>query len=66
MGVGVKEEPMSTVDERELEEALPRTLMGRVPLGVAVSRIVQHAYAELGNMAETYVYLLFECCLLLC
>ncbi|KAF8608530.1 MED14-domain-containing protein [Ceratobasidium sp. AG-I] len=53
VGAGVKEEPMSAVDERELEEALPRTLMGQVPLGVAVSRIVQHAYAELGNMAET-------------
>ncbi|KAG8699220.1 mediator complex subunit [Ceratobasidium sp. 395] len=46
-------EVMSPVDERALEEALPRTYMGQVPLGVAVSRIVQHAYAELGNMAET-------------
>ncbi|CAE6452612.1 unnamed protein product [Rhizoctonia solani] len=35
------------------EDELPKTLMGQVPLGVAVSRIVQHAYAELGNMAET-------------
>jgi hypothetical protein len=49
----IKDEPMSAVGERELEEALPRTLMGQVPLGMAVSRIVQHAYAELGNMAET-------------
>jgi hypothetical protein len=37
----------------EDDEPLPRTLMGQVPLGVAVSRIVQNAYAELGNMAET-------------
>lgn len=64
-GTGVKEEPMSAVDERELEEALPRTLMGQVPLGVAVSRIVQHAYAELGNMAETYVRLPVYCWLCL-
>ncbi|CAE6459018.1 unnamed protein product [Rhizoctonia solani] len=35
------------------EDELPRTLMGQVPLGVAVSRLAQHAYAELGNMAET-------------
>ncbi|KAG8733236.1 mediator complex subunit [Ceratobasidium sp. 423] len=34
-------------------DELPRTLVGQVPLGVAVSRLVQHAYAELGNMAET-------------
>ncbi|EUC64205.1 Med14-domain protein [Rhizoctonia solani AG-3 Rhs1AP] len=39
--------------ETQEEEELPRTLVGQVPLGVAVSRIVQHAYAELGNMAET-------------
>ncbi|CAE7084845.1 unnamed protein product [Rhizoctonia solani] len=39
--------------EPQEEEELPRTLVGQVPLGVAVSRIVQHAYAELGNMAET-------------
>lgn len=56
-GTGAKEEVASAVDERELEDALPRTLMGQVPLGLAVSRIVQHAYAELGNMAETYVHL---------
>ncbi|CEL60873.1 hypothetical protein RSOLAG1IB_04112 [Rhizoctonia solani AG-1 IB] len=37
----------------EDDEPLPRTFMGQVPLGVAVSRIVQNAYAELGNMAET-------------
>ncbi|KAG9078865.1 mediator complex subunit, partial [Ceratobasidium sp. UAMH 11750] len=52
-GAGKVEQVMSPVDDRELEEALPRTFMGQVPLGVAVSRIVQHAYAELGNMAET-------------
>ncbi|QRW21525.1 mediator complex subunit Med14 [Rhizoctonia solani] len=40
-------------EPREEDEALPRTLMGQVPLSVAVSRIVQNAYAELGNMAET-------------
>lgn len=44
---------MSPVDDRVLEEALPKTYQGQVPLGLAVSRLVQHAYAELGNMAET-------------
>ncbi|QRV93932.1 mediator complex subunit Med14 [Ceratobasidium sp. AG-Ba] len=46
-------EVMSPVNDRDLEEALPRTSMGQKSLGDAVSRIVQHAYAELGNMAET-------------
>ncbi|KAG8747021.1 mediator complex subunit [Ceratobasidium sp. 414] len=52
-GANKVEHVMSPVDDRELEESLPRTFVGQVPLGVAVSRIVQHAYAELGNMAET-------------
>lgn len=54
-----KDEAMAAPEDRELEDALPRTLMSQVPLGIAVSRIVQHAYAELGNMAETYVLLCF-------
>jgi mediator of RNA polymerase II transcription subunit 14 len=39
----------------ELERELPMVYDGQVPLGDVLSRVVQSIYAELSELAETYV-----------
>ena len=48
---GLEDEPSS----EELESELPVVDEGQVPLGELLSRVVQSIYAELTEMAETYV-----------
>jgi len=40
----------------ELERELPIVYEGQIPLGELLSRVVQAIYAELTEMAETYVH----------
>lgn len=44
--------------QEELERELPRVFDGQVPLGDLLSRVVQSIYAELSELAETFVWLL--------
>jgi len=41
----------------ELESELPVVYDGQIPLGELLSRVVQSIYAELSELAETYVVL---------
>lgn len=41
----------------ELERELPVVYDGQVPLGDLLSRVVQSIYAELSELAETYVHI---------
>lgn len=45
--------------QEELESELPVVYDGQVPLGELLSRMAQSIYAELVELAETYVLLLF-------
>jgi hypothetical protein len=44
------------VAEEELERELPVVNDGQVPLGDLLSRVVQAVYAELSELADTYVF----------
>jgi mediator of RNA polymerase II transcription subunit 14 len=43
----------------QLEQELPVVYDGQVPLGDLVSRVVQSIYAELSELAETWVIILY-------
>lgn len=51
------QETEENVPLEELARELPNVGDGQVPLGELISRVVQAIYAELTEMAETYVAL---------
>lgn len=46
------------IAQEELDQELPVVYDGQVPMGELLSRVVQAIFAELSELAETYVFAL--------